>query len=546
MAGMTGAFADALDRKYANLESNTAGENRLRDAQATDITAQTGANIGLKNAQANLQNANASTTKPLADASIAATQSQIGLQQGQLYGAQSGLYGAQTQQINEGFSPAALDVLGNYAAERGARPDAPLHFADGTANVQPKMDMMAPQMGSAPSMDMARFHAMLYEPNGRGPTGALLPAQSRSAGVMSPEAALQSQEPTWGDLAASLTGQRVPARGRSAGVYPGNMAAMGGATEAPGAIARFFGSDYHPAPPPHFVQGYSTGTSNVPPTGAHMAAPLPPPGVAPVQPMGQPMVTPLLDHMHGIVHHAMSALHASMSEPNVAHYAGGGSVPGPGQTQGGGSWEGPQPTTGTPMGTPTSSTPNQDLRAKMFPVKAAGGMSNVPSPGQTITSGSWEGPQPTTSTPSPAMGAPSPTPNADLRAKMGYGVKAANGLSKVPGKGNPGVDKVPAVLAPGEAVLNAGAANHMGRGAIAALNALGAHAMAAQGTPPMQTPPGGGAPQPMGGPSPKVAKPAGPPQGKTVAPMARGMPPAKSKAPPAKGKAPPPKMAAKK
>ena len=451
MAGMTGAFADALNRKYANLESNTQGENRLRDAQATDITAQTGANIGLKNAQANLQNANAATTKPLADASIAATQSQIGLQrqQGQLYGAQSGLYGAQTHQINEGFNVASDDAFGNYAAERGARPDAP----------------------------------------GTGGYASRSPAPAGYGG------------------------------------YDGIPSSDTGITP---------------------VNHYSTGTSNVPPTGAHMAAPLPPPGVAPVQPMGQPMVTPLLDHMHGIVHHAMSALHASMSEPNVAHYAGGGSVPGPGQTQGGGSWEGPQPTTGTPMGTPTSSTPNQDLRAKMFPVKAAGGMGNVPSPGQTQGSGSWEGPQPTTSTPSPAMGAPSPTPNADLRAKMGYGVKAADGLSKVPGKGNPGVDKVPAVLAPGEAVLNQGAANHMGRGAIAALNALGAHAMAAQGTPPMQSPPGGGAPQPMGGPPPKMAKPAGPPQGKTVAPMARGMPPAKSKAPPAKGKAPPPKMAAKK
>ena len=444
MAGMTGAFADALDRKYANLESNTQGENRLRDAQAQDITAQTGANIAAKQAQARATNAQADTTKPLADASIALNQSQVALQrqQGQLYGAQGGLFGAQTNQINEGFQSPSLPALFKYHGETVGN-----QFPDGG----------------------------------------------------------------YGGIPASDTTITTP----------------------------------------HL----SAGTSEV--KGPTMAAPLPPPGVAPVQPMGQPMVTPLLDHMHGIVHHAMSALHASMSEPNVAHYAGGGSVPAPGQTTSNGSWEGPQPTASTPAPSTPTPTLGTDLRARLFPVKAAGGMSNVPSPGQTTSNGSWEGPQPTTSTPSPAMGSPSPTPNADLRAKMGYGVKAAGGLDKVPGKGNPGVDKVPAVLAPGEAVLNAGAANHMGRGAIAALNALGAHAMAAQGTPPMQTPPGGGAPQPMGGPpmsgppggaSPKMAKPSGPPQGKTVAPMARGMP--KGKAPPPKGrgseKGPPPKMAAKK
>ena len=407
MAGMTGAFGEALDRKYNILGQQADAETTLKNAQAQDITASTASNSALKQAQARGQNAAADTVRPLTDASIAATQSQIGLQgqQGQLYGQQGDLLGAQTKGLNEGFNPADLGVLGNYHTQVNGN-----HLSAGTSNV-------------------------------KGPT---------------------------------------------------------------------------------------------------MAAPLPPPGVASVQPMGTPMVTPLLDHMHGIVHHAMSALHTAMSAPNVAHYAGGGSVPGPGQTQGGGSWEGPQPTTGTPSGTPASPTQNQDLRAKMFPVKAAGGVPSVPGPGQTLGGGSWEGPQPTTGTSS--LPAPSTTPNQDLRAKMGYGVKAADGLSKVPGKGNPGVDKVPAVLAPGEAVLNQGAATHMGRGAIAALNALGAHAMSQAGTPPMVSPPGGGAPQPEGGPPMAKSKPPAskPTQGKTVAPMARGMP----KGPPSKGKGPPPKMMA--
>lgn len=49
----------------------------------------------------------------------------------------------------------------------------------------------------------------------------------------------------------------------------------------------------------------------------------------------------------------------------------------------------------------------------------------------------------------------------------------SSGTSKVPGKGSGKVDTVPAMLAPGEAVLNKGAAEHMGRGMIAAVNKIG-------------------------------------------------------------------------
>lgn len=51
------------------------------------------------------------------------------------------------------------------------------------------------------------------------------------------------------------------------------------------------------------------------------------------------------------------------------------------------------------------------------------------------------------------------------------------GIARVPGKGNGMKDTVKAKLAPGEAVLNKAAADHMGRGLIGALNKAGAQRM---------------------------------------------------------------------
>lgn len=59
------------------------------------------------------------------------------------------------------------------------------------------------------------------------------------------------------------------------------------------------------------------------------------------------------------------------------------------------------------------------------------------------------------------------------QSRNGY----AKGIAKVPGKGSPKKDTVKAKLAPGEAVLNADAAETMGRGLIAALNQVGAQRM---------------------------------------------------------------------
>jgi hypothetical protein len=59
----------------------------------------------------------------------------------------------------------------------------------------------------------------------------------------------------------------------------------------------------------------------------------------------------------------------------------------------------------------------------------------------------------------------------------------SKGTAKVPGKPNGNKDTVKAKLAPGEAVLNKGAAEHMGRGLIGVLNAIGQHKMETQGEP---------------------------------------------------------------
>jgi hypothetical protein len=86
----------------------------------------------------------------------------------------------------------------------------------------------------------------------------------------------------------------------------------------------------------------------------------------------------------------------------------------------------------------------------------------------------------------PSLGAPRPLPpgvdprtldtsrwSNQERARFGF----AKGTARVPGKGSGKVDTVPAMLAPGEAVLNKGAAETIGRGLIAKANAAGARKM---------------------------------------------------------------------
>ena len=56
-------------------------------------------------------------------------------------------------------------------------------------------------------------------------------------------------------------------------------------------------------------------------------------------------------------------------------------------------------------------------------------------------------------------------------------LQAASGANRVPGQGDGRTDTVPAMLAPGEAVLNRGAAENVGRDKIAKANAVGARKM---------------------------------------------------------------------
>ena len=81
--------------------------------------------------------------------------------------------------------------------------------------------------------------------------------------------------------------------------------------------------------------------------------------------------------------------------------------------------------------------------------------------------------------PGMAMGAASVMDPRSAHSAPGYpfGAGYLFGATAVPGQGSGTVDKVPAMLAPHEAVLNRAAADMMGRGKIAALNAAGAQQM---------------------------------------------------------------------
>jgi hypothetical protein len=112
----------------------------------------------------------------------------------------------------------------------------------------------------------------------------------------------------------------------------------------------------------------------------------------------------------------------------------------------------PSPSSTTPTGTPSAAQTPTAAPSKMF----TGG---VPKPGV------YE--MPTDNSVPPVDPETGELPPGWHR----YAYKA--GTTKVPGKGSGKVDTVPAMLAPGEAVLNKGAAEHMGRDNIKALNAVG-------------------------------------------------------------------------
>ena len=69
------------------------------------------------------------------------------------------------------------------------------------------------------------------------------------------------------------------------------------------------------------------------------------------------------------------------------------------------------------------------------------------------------------------------TPNVEENSGYPFGAGYLFGQTTVPGQGSGTVDTVPAMLAPHEAVLNKAAADMLGRGLIASLNASGAKQM---------------------------------------------------------------------
>ncbi len=69
------------------------------------------------------------------------------------------------------------------------------------------------------------------------------------------------------------------------------------------------------------------------------------------------------------------------------------------------------------------------------------------------------------------------TPSVQPRPNYPFGAGYLFGATAVPGQGSGTVDKVPAMLAPHEAVLNRAAADMLGRGLISALNARGVRQM---------------------------------------------------------------------
>jgi hypothetical protein len=506
MSGMDGAFADALNRKYAVQETNANSERDLREAQATGIAASQSSENAARLAQANLANQNAATTKPLADASIAGTNSLIGLQgrQGALYGAQGQLFGAQARGVNEGFNPAHPFLLANYHTQTNPvnaggipTPRAPDSSDDATQDAD--QDRTSIDVYGAGAQ---LFSAGTANVQPRGTPMAQQPLPPPGVSPNTPQVAdLSGSFPQPGDVASAMHSIVHHAMSALA------LHAAGGMTSVPTPQAPQVPTGQAPAPGQTVTNGqWGPGQNQTLRErmgyGVKAAG-----GATNVQnPMSFPEKMMEIDQNYAHAVQGTDNSYNSMHNPNPGAMYGGGAMPPYGNAAAQANMVAKEPVWG-------------DLASRIT------GVGLIPARGRSagVEPGNMSGMG------SDGYPAANPTPKSGVRPK-GY----SEGTAKVPGKGNPGVDKVPAILAPGEAVLNQGAANHMGRGAIAALNALGAHAMAAQGTPPSMPPTAHGTPGPMapptGGP-PMQAK--GPPmqaKGPQQTPMAgRGMPGAKGK-----------------
>ena len=535
-AGITGFANINLSRKYANLEANTAGENQLRAAQAAGIANSQASENALRLAQAQRAKGTIASENALNSAKAAGITGALP--------SENALRGAQTYSTGQQggtFAPLARAAINSSAA------------SDDLTGAQTNLTGVQAGVQGLPlsyPMDMALRN--YYRQSVWGPSWSLkggeAPTGPSSGVTMSPVDAAPS--------------------------YPGTNPSRPYDTTDPnnGAVVQGWNSDGHAAGTANVTPGYAAGTSSVPAKGAkpNMKGPGNKTQVAANPP--QPMMTPdgRMD-FHAVMAHAMGSLHAAGGATNV---------PAPGQTITSGSWAGPTAPSPPPAPLPPTPLTGGDLRARlgMGKVRAAGGATDIrppmgappiappvayPTPPGT-PAGTFGTRTPLTGTVKAAGGATNiinarndfnsgdafgvsndpaagngfgtggapqsagadPYGRTDFSNPYGanftdpYGrkfaggtanVNAKGGKTTVPGNGPPNVDSVPATLAPQEAVLNAGAAHHLGRGTISMLNALGAAKMAQAGMPPATPPTAHGMP----------VKAAGKPQAK---PMARGMP----------------------
>jgi hypothetical protein len=230
--GVTGQFADALNRKYDIQQQEASARSGLFGAQATGILSALPTENALRAAQANHTNQQAAQVAPLAQSSIAQGQAQIGEA-----GARSGLLGAQTRGVDISNSPVSESVLralygsflgsGLFGGGGGLGTPAPAstpHYMDQTPILDDNTSTLAQQptiTPYSPTRQALGFSAGTSQVPGAGPST-----------VDTVPAMLAPKEAVLNEHAANLIGRDKIAAANAFG----NMisAALGGASAAPG------------------------------------------------------------------------------------------------------------------------------------------------------------------------------------------------------------------------------------------------------------------------------------------------------------------------
>lgn len=229
--GVTGQFADALNRKYDIQQQEATARSGLFGAQATGVLSALPSENALRAAQANHTNQQAAQVAPLAQSTIAQGAAQIGETQ-----ARGGLLGAQTRGVdisNSGVSDSVLRALhssfvGSGLFGGGGGP------ASSGANTQTSVLNAAPTI--LPSMQPMPWSSLTGDQTGENPYSfsagtTQVPGKGPST-VDTVPAMLAPKEAVLNEHAANLIGRDKIAAANAFG----NMIsqAMGGASAAPG------------------------------------------------------------------------------------------------------------------------------------------------------------------------------------------------------------------------------------------------------------------------------------------------------------------------